>query len=345
MFKDYANYDGLGLAALVRKGEVSATELLDTAIARTEAVHPKINAVVVRHDDYARRQIQTGLPAGPFTGVPFLIKDLNYLAGTRTTSGASIYKDFVAPGDNAVSQRFLAAGVTVYGKSSSPELGISPTTERASGADPQSLEPGPHVRRLVGRRGRGGGRRHGADGARQRRRRLDPHPGVGCGLVGLKPTRARMPCGPGQRRGPGRHAIDHVVTRSVRDSAAMLDATHGPDEGTPYHAPAPERPYLSEVTTAPGPAAHRPCRDGRPRRGDRSRVAADAATSPRCCQSSATTSRRRLRCGGTIHRPRRPDHLGRAPRSPTAAPSAEVRPQDDGPGSRAPHLLQVPAAA
>ena len=129
MFNEYGNYDGLGLAALVKKGEVSASEVLDAALARTEAVDPKINAVVVRHDDYARRQIQMGLPDGPFTGVPFLIKDLNNLAGTRTTSGASVYKDNVAQGDATVSQRFLAAGVTIYGKSSSPEFGLMPTTE------------------------------------------------------------------------------------------------------------------------------------------------------------------------------------------------------------------------
>src|SRR5437762_13165897 len=110
MFKEFANYDGLGLAALVKKGEVSASEMLDEAIARTEAIDPKINAVVVRHDDYARGQIQRGLPDGPFTGVPFLLKDLNYLAGTRTTSGSSLYADFVAQTDNTVVQRFVKSG-------------------------------------------------------------------------------------------------------------------------------------------------------------------------------------------------------------------------------------------
>ena len=141
MFKDYANYDGLGLAALVKKGEVSATELLDTAIARTEAVDPKINAVVVRHDDYARRQIQTGLPAGPFTGVPFLIKDLNYLAGTRTTSGASIYKDFVAP-ETIPCRSASAAGVTVYGKE--PVAGVRLDADHRVAPVRADLQSGAH---------------------------------------------------------------------------------------------------------------------------------------------------------------------------------------------------------
>ena len=129
MFKDFDKYDGLGLAALVKKGDVSAGELLDEAIARTDAIDPTINAVVVRHDDYARQQISRGLPQGPFSGVPFLLKDLNTLAGTRTTSGSTLYKNFVAQVDNTITKRFLAAGVTIYGKTASPEFGLMPTTE------------------------------------------------------------------------------------------------------------------------------------------------------------------------------------------------------------------------
>src|SRR6202012_1500835 len=95
-FKEYGNYDGLGLAELVRKKDVSATELLDEAIARTERIDPRINAVVVKHYDYAKGQIDRGLPDGPFKGVPFLLKDLDLLEGTRTTFGASIYKNDIA---------------------------------------------------------------------------------------------------------------------------------------------------------------------------------------------------------------------------------------------------------
>src|ERR1700690_1007044 len=128
-FREYGNYDGIGLADLVRKKQVSAAELLDEAIARTAKVDPEINAVVVKHYDYARRQIDNGLPDGPFTGVPFLLKDLDILQGTRTTWGASIYKDNVADHTGTLAQRFLDAGLAIFGKSASPEFGLIPTTE------------------------------------------------------------------------------------------------------------------------------------------------------------------------------------------------------------------------
>src|ERR1700716_856493 len=127
--KEYASYDGLGLADLVRTRQVSPRELLDEAIARTEKVDPQINAVVVKHYDYAQAQIDKRLPEGPFSGVPFLLKDLELLEGTRTTWGASIYKDHVAEHTGTLAQRFLNAGVTISGKSSSPEFGLMPTTE------------------------------------------------------------------------------------------------------------------------------------------------------------------------------------------------------------------------
>src|SRR5437763_15749457 len=128
-FKEYGNYDAVGLADLVRRKQVSARELLDEAVARTAKVDPQINAVVVKHYDYAERQIARGLPDGPFTGVPFLLKDLEYLEGTRTTSGATILKDFVADHSGTLAQRFLDAGLAIFGKSSSPGFGLMPTTE------------------------------------------------------------------------------------------------------------------------------------------------------------------------------------------------------------------------
>src|SRR6266571_1951341 len=118
-FKEYGEYDAVGLAELVRKKEVTARELLDEATARTAKVDPQINAVVVKHYDYAESQIDKGLPDGPFTGVPFLLKDLDVLEGTRTTSGASVYKDNVADHTSTLVRRFLDAGVTIFGKSSS----------------------------------------------------------------------------------------------------------------------------------------------------------------------------------------------------------------------------------
>jgi len=128
-FKEYGSYDAVGLADLVRKKQVTPKELLDEAIARTAKVDPQINAVVVKHYDYAERQIARGLPDGPFAGVPFLLKDLDNLAGTRTTSGATILKDFVADHNGTLTQRFLDAGLAIFGKSSSPEFGLMPTTE------------------------------------------------------------------------------------------------------------------------------------------------------------------------------------------------------------------------
>ena len=127
-FKEYGDYDAVGLAELIRKKQVSARELLE-AIARTARVDPQINAVVVKHYDYAERQIDKGLVDGPFTGVPFLLKDLDLLEGTRTTSGATVLKDFVADHSSTLTQRFLDTGVAIFGKSSSPEFGLMPTTE------------------------------------------------------------------------------------------------------------------------------------------------------------------------------------------------------------------------
>src|SRR5437588_11410765 len=114
-FKEYGSYDAVGLADLVRKKLVSAKELLDEAIARTAKVDPQINAVVVKHYDYAQKQVDKGLPDGPFTGVPFLLKDPDLLQGTVTTFGASVYRNNVADHSGTLAQRFLNAGVAICG--------------------------------------------------------------------------------------------------------------------------------------------------------------------------------------------------------------------------------------
>jgi len=253
MFKQYGDYDGLGLAALVKKGEVSASEVLDEALARTAAIDPKINAIVVRHDDYARQQIKNGLPNGPFTGVPFVIKDLNALAGTRTTSGATLYKDVVAPKDATISQRFVAAGLTIFGKSASPEFGLMPTTEsRLFGPtrnpwNPEHSSGGSSGGAAAAVAARVLPLAHATDGGGSIR-----IPASACGVFGLKPTRARTPAGPDRGQGWGGFSCGHVVSISVRDSAAMLDATQGPEPTSPYWAPPPERPFLEEVGRDPG---------------------------------------------------------------------------------------------
>jgi amidase/6-aminohexanoate-cyclic-dimer hydrolase len=252
-FSEYGSYDGVGLAELVRNKQVSASELLDEAIARTAKIDPQINAVVVKHYDYAQRQIDNGLPDGPFTGVPFLLKDLDILEGTRTTSGASIYKDNVADHTSTLAQRFLNAGVTIFGKSSSPEFGLLPTTEsRLFGP---TRNPWNLAHSSGGSSGGAGAAvaarilpvAHASDGGGSIR-----IPASASGVFGLKPTRARNPLGPDRGEGWAGFSCAHVLSISVRDSAAMLDAIHGPEPSSPYVAPAPERPFLDEVGRDPG---------------------------------------------------------------------------------------------
>jgi amidase len=252
-FKEYGSYDAVGLADLVRNKQVSARELLHEAIARTAKVDRDINAVVVKHYDYAERQIDRGLPDGPFSGVPFLLKDLELLEGTRTTSGASIYKDNVADHTGTLAQRFLATGVAIFGKSSTPEFGLMPTTE------PRLFGPTRNPWNLAHSSGGSSGGAgaavaarilpvaHASDGGGSIR-----IPASASGVFGLKPTRARNPLGPDRGEGWGGFSIGHVVSLSVRDSAVMLDAIHGPEMSSPYVAPPPERPYAEEVKRDPG---------------------------------------------------------------------------------------------
>src|SRR5438270_3229120 len=251
--REYGSYDAVGLADLVRRKQVSAKELLDEAIARTAKVDGEINAVVVKHYDYAKRQIDNGLPEGPFAGVPFLLKDLDLLEGTRTTSGASIYKDNVADHTSTLARRFLATGVTIFGKSSTPEFGLMPTTEpRLFGPtrNPWNLEHS------------SGGSSGGAAAAVSARILPMAHasdgggsiriPASASGVFGMKPSRARNPLGPDRGEGWGGFSCGHVVSISVRDSAVMMDAIHGPEPSSLYVAPPPERPFSQEVGRDPG---------------------------------------------------------------------------------------------
>jgi amidase/6-aminohexanoate-cyclic-dimer hydrolase len=252
-FKEYGSYDGVGLADLVRKKQVTPTELLDEALARTAKVDPQLNAVVVKHFDYAEKQIENGLPDGPFKGVPFLLKDLEYLGGTRTTFGATIFKDLVADHSGTFAQRCLDAGLTIFGKSASPEMGLLPTTE------PRLHGPTRNPWNLAHSSGGSSG---GASAAVAARVLPVAHasdgggsiriPASACGVFGMKPTRARMPLGPDRGEGWGGFSCNHVVSISVRDSAVMMDALGGPELTSIYHAPPPERPYADEIRRAPG---------------------------------------------------------------------------------------------
>ncbi|GGD06480.1 amidase [Pyruvatibacter mobilis] len=252
-FSEYDQYDALGLADLVRRKDVTPTELLDEAITRLERVDTTLNAVPLRHYDEARAQISRGLPDGPFTGVPFLLKDLHLLlTGTVTTYGSGAFTGNVADHNSTLTQRYLDAGMVIFGKTNSPEFGLAGTTEpRLYGPtrNPWNTEHSPG--------GSSGGAAaavaagvlpiaNASDGGGSIR-----VPASACGLFGLKPTRARTPMGPDRGEGWGGMSISHAVSRSVRDNAALLDATCAPAPGDPYAAPAPARPYLDEVTTEP----------------------------------------------------------------------------------------------
>ena len=127
---DYETYDALGLAELVKKREVKPDELLDQAVERAEALNPTLNVITVPMYDEARKAIADGLPDGPFTGVPFLVKDLGMdYAGTRTTNGCELFEDYVADHDTELVSRFKQAGLVIFGKSASPEFGLTTSTE------------------------------------------------------------------------------------------------------------------------------------------------------------------------------------------------------------------------
>ena len=253
-FDEYESYDALGLAELVAKGEIQASELLDAAVDRMKARNPKYNAVVIPLVEYARETLAASLPEGPFRGVPFLLKDLVALCeGTRTTNGCGLYENHLADHDSEIVARYKRAGLVIFGKSASPEFGITTTTEsRLFGQTRNPWEPG-HV---AG--GSSGGAAaavaagilpaaHASDGGGSIR-----IPASCCGLFGLKPTRARNPAGPDAGEGWSGMSTAHAVTRTVRDSAALLDVIEGPELGAPYWAPPPERPYSREVGASPG---------------------------------------------------------------------------------------------
>ncbi len=250
----YSDLDGVELARMVADGEVSAIELLDEAIERAERVNPELNALVYPWFDHARERALEGLPDGPLTGVPFLLKDLGtYYEGQPISSGSKIFADYVPDHDSEMVIRYKAAGLSIFGRSTSPEMGITSTTE--SQLHGKTRNPW-NTEHTAG--GSSGGAAamvaagvipvgNASDGGGSIR-----IPASCCGLFGLKPTRARTPSGPDVGEGWAGMSAVHAVSRSVRDSAVLLDATAGPDLGAPYYAPPPERPWAEEVGRDPG---------------------------------------------------------------------------------------------
>ncbi|KAA3661551.1 MAG: amidase [Chloroflexi bacterium] len=250
---DYAGYDAIGLAELVKRGDVTPLELVEAAIACIEQHNPQINAVIHKMYEQARERAQGSLPDGPFKGVPFLLKDLlSAYAGEPMRSGSRFHKDVVPTEHSMMTQRYLDAGLIVLGKTNTPEYGITAVTEpELFGTTNNPWD----VSRTSG--GSSGGSAaavasrfvpmaHAGDGLGSIR-----IPASCCGLFGLKPTRHRNPRSGDYDAWQGL-VCEHVLTRSVRDSAAMLDITAVTDPHFPDALVRGKRPFLQEVGRDPG---------------------------------------------------------------------------------------------
>ena len=252
-FAEFGRYDALGLAALVRKRDVKPAELVEEAIERVELRNPRINAVVWKLYESAR-QAAAGALSGPFAGVPFFIKDLMApVAGAPMSQGNRRLAHVVRDADAEIVKRYRKAGLVLVGKTNVPEFGLAPVTE--SEALGPCRNPWDLARTPGGSSGGSAAAvaaglapmAHATDGGGSIR-----IPASCCGLVGLKPTRGRTPNGPIAGELWRGFSACHALTRSVRDSAALLDATQGADVGAPYEIKPPARPYLDEVGAAPG---------------------------------------------------------------------------------------------
>ncbi|HEX4948696.1 MAG TPA: amidase [Blastocatellia bacterium] len=241
--------DATAQAELVRTKEIQPLELVEAAIDRIEQLNPQLNAVVYKLYDQARGTAQGALPDGTFKGVPFLLKNImGFCAGAPNDQSSKFVQGFVAPFDSTLVARYKRAGLVICGVTNAPEFGLMPTTE------PKLFGPARNPWNLNHTTGGSSGGSaaavaaglvpfaHANDGGGSIR-----IPASCCGLVGLKPTRARNPMGPAVGDVFSGLVAEHAVTRSVRDCAALLDATAGPDLGDPYVAPPPARPFLQEV--------------------------------------------------------------------------------------------------
>ncbi len=250
---EYDDLDAIGLAALIRDGEVSPTEALQAAVDRIAARNPALNAVVHDLEDRARARADD-LPDGPLRGVPFLVKDLKLaIAGTPTSNSCRLTADWIPDATSVTAARYEAAGLQILGKTNTPEFGIMGITEpalRGPCRNPWNVDHTP------------GGSSGGAAAAVAARMVPIAHAGDGggsiripasaCGLVGLKPTRGRVTQAPFAGESWGGFVQEHVVSRTVRDSALLLDLEAVATPGEPYAQPAKERPWRDEVGAPPG---------------------------------------------------------------------------------------------
>jgi amidase len=249
MWGEYSNYDGLALAELVRNREVTALELIEAACDAIARLNPTLNAVCHDLADRGRAACRQSIPPGPFTGVPFLLKDIGaQMKGTAYECGSCLMRGNVSKYDSTLTERFTRAGLITIGKTTTPEFGAQITTESLL----TGITRNPWNRAITPGGSSGGAAAavaagivplaHANDGLGSIR-----IPAANCGLFGLKPTRQRTPAGPVNADVSGGRGVEFVVTRSVRDSAALLDCVHGMDAGAPHCAPPPRRPYMEEL--------------------------------------------------------------------------------------------------
>ncbi len=248
-FEEYVKHDAVGLAALVKVGEVTASELLEIAISRAEAVNPQINALVYKGYEEGRKMLQNLPKDAPFRGVPFLLKDLGLnWANTPMRVGSRSYEGYTSPQDSEIVKKYRAAGLVFFGKTNTPEWGLTPYTESqlfGAARNPWNIE--------YSSGGSSGGSASAvsagivpaataSDGGGSIR-----IPASCCGLFGMKTSRGRTPLGDFYGEMWSGAVVENTVTRSVRDSAALLDAIEGETIGAPYMIPPPQRPYAQEV--------------------------------------------------------------------------------------------------
>ena len=247
--EEYLAYDMLGLADLVRSGQVSGSQLLDVALTITEKVNPSVNAVVRLMEAEARQTLHMSDKSAALYGVPYLLKDLTAMyAGVPTTQGSVFFKDFVPDYDTVTVRRLRESGLVIFGKTNTPELGGNVS------AEPQLFGPTRNPWNLAYSAGGSSGgaaaavcagivpAAHATDGGGSIR-----IPASCCGLFGLKPSRGRTSFGPKLGEGWNGMTSEHAITRSVRDSAALLDVIAGPALGDPYGIPAPRRSFLDAL--------------------------------------------------------------------------------------------------
>ena len=277
LIDSFVDYDATSLAELIAQGDASAAELLDTALSLAESNNPALNALVHVNAALAHRRIEEGLPDGPLHGVPFLLKDLGAEAlDWPSHNGSRLLRDTRYARNSTLVERLNASGLVIFGRTTSPEGGIGAATEAQVYGGP-TRNPWDLSKTPGGSSGGSGAAvaagivpaAHGSDGGGSVR-----IPASCCALFGFKATRARLPDGPYAGEGWAGMAIDGFLTRSVRDSAALLDAVAGPERGAPYHAPSMQGSYTAAMqqpvgrlriglvdTTFSGKAIHPQVRD------------------------------------------------------------------------------------